>query len=151
MTQREVVPLNEGLGIHSIIFPEVAEINQKRSYKLSLRRLAKGQHAYSKFKADAEQAILDQQRRRDWVSETRARFFMSILGGLLLIVPMLIMTLHKSQTISLVTVPAAVLIFAIVIAAASTAKPHEVLGATAAYAAVLVVFVGTSITTNPPN
>lgn len=69
------------------------------------------------------------------------------VGGLLLIVPMLAMTLYKSLATSLVTVSVAVLLFAVLVAVGSevfgkSASPLELLVATAAYAAVLVVFVG---------
>jgi uncharacterized membrane protein len=58
---------------------------------------------------------------------------------------MLVMTLHKSRNTSLVTTTISVLLFAIVVAYfARKASPQEVLAATAAYAAVLVVFVGTN-------
>jgi VIT1/CCC1 family predicted Fe2+/Mn2+ transporter len=67
-----------------------------------------------------------------------------ILGGLFLVVPMLIMTLHQSRNTSLITVCISTLIFTIVVSVFSKAKEHEVIGIVAAYAAVLVVFVGTS-------
>lgn len=148
MDQREVVPKNEPLYIHRVVFPELAELNSKRPYPLSLRKLAKGRHALSGMKESAEQALREQQLRRIWIVETRTRFAMAIAGGLMLIIPMLIMTLVPSRTTSLLTVSIAVLIFSVLVAIASTAKPQEVLGATAAYAAVLVVFIGTSIPTN---
>jgi hypothetical protein len=57
MAQREVVSKNEPLHIHGVIFPELAELNSKRSYPLSLRKLAKGRHALSGMKESAEQAL----------------------------------------------------------------------------------------------
>jgi hypothetical protein len=91
---------------------------------------------------------------------------MAVVGGLSLIIPMLIMTLHKSLLTSLVTISVAVLLFAFILAAwpivhnhlpwvkkwksvrgqdvSSSLRANEVLLATAAYAAVLVVFVGSN-------
>jgi hypothetical protein len=74
------------------------------------------------------------------------RFLMAMIGGLALIVPMLVMTSFPSKNVSVVTTSAAMLIFAAVITLGTQLAPDQVLGATAAYAAVLVVFVGTSLT-----
>ena len=55
------------------------------------------------------------------------------------------MTLHPSRNTSLITVSAATFLFALVLALVATdSDGKDVLAATAAYAAVLVVFVGTS-------
>lgn len=66
----------------------------------------------------------------------------ALLSALSLIVPMIIMKLVPSQTAVLIVTCAFVLAFALGIALLSTLKPGEVLGVTAGYAAVLVVFVG---------
>jgi hypothetical protein len=98
--------------------------------------------------------------------EVRNRFMVAIVGGLSLIVPMLIMILHKSIATSLVTISVAVVLFASTLAAWPVIHNHlpwvkrwkkmggqdipsflgarEVLLVTAAYAAVLVVFVGSN-------
>jgi VIT1/CCC1 family predicted Fe2+/Mn2+ transporter len=75
------------------------------------------------MKESAEQALREHQQRRIWIVETRTRFAMAIAGGLMLIIPMLVMTLVPSRTTSLLTVSMAVLIFSFLIAVASTAKP----------------------------
>ncbi|KAE9366537.1 hypothetical protein N431DRAFT_445261 [Stipitochalara longipes BDJ] len=72
------------------------------------------------------------------------KFLLALVGGASLIVPMLIMSFHASKTKSLVTVSIATFVFSFVLAMALRLKINDVLGATAAYAAVLVVFVGTS-------
>lgn len=72
------------------------------------------------------------------------RFYMAAFGGIALVGPMLIMVLHRGKATSLVTVSVSVLLFAIIISKYSTGTPEAVLGIVAAYAAVLVVFVGTS-------
>ena len=96
----------------------------------------------------------------------RNHFVVAIVGGLSLIAPMLVMVLCKSLVANLVTVRLSVLIFAVAMAAWPAVFGHlpwvrrwkaaggdetdlqvgakEVLFVTAAYAAVLVVFVGTN-------
>lgn len=73
------------------------------------------------------------------------RFSMASAGGLFLIVPVLVMANIPGRTSSLVTTCVAMLIFAIGVTFGTDLKADQVLGATAAYAAVLVVFVGTSL------
>lgn len=76
------------------------------------------------------------------------RVFMAMFGGVALIGPMLIMTLHPSRDTSLITVSVATFVFAIALAfGARDSAGKDVLAATAGYAAVLVVFVGTSTPT----
>ena len=89
------------------------------------------------------------QRGREERSQKRAfsqRIVMALFGGAAVIGPMLIMTLHPSRNTSLITVSLATFLFALLLAIiANDSAGKDVLGATAAYAAVLVVFVGTSI------
>jgi hypothetical protein len=75
------------------------------------------------------------------------RFGMASAGGLVLVVPMLIMANLGTKTANLVTTCIAMFLFAAGITFGTRLKPDQVLGATAAYAAVLVVFVGTSFST----
>lgn len=72
------------------------------------------------------------------------RFVVAISGGLFLVVPMIVMALKPSQTKSLVTVSAFVLLFAFILSFGVRVTNLETLVSTATYAAVLVVFVGTS-------
>jgi VIT1/CCC1 family predicted Fe2+/Mn2+ transporter len=83
-------------------------------------------------------------QRQKSLREMVRRFGMAMLGGVALIVPMLIMTLHKSRNTCIITVSVATFVFAAFVAVFSRAQEQEVLGVVAAYAAVLVVFVGTS-------
>ncbi|KAI1778053.1 hypothetical protein F4818DRAFT_404693 [Hypoxylon cercidicola] len=76
------------------------------------------------------------------------RFVVAIAGGLFLVVPMVIMTIYPSTTKSLITVSIFVLLFALVLAFAAKVSNVETLISTATYAAVLVVFVGTTTGTN---
>jgi len=72
------------------------------------------------------------------------RFMVAITGGLFLVVPMVIMTIDQSQTKNLVTVSISLLTFALILSLAVRVSHVETLVATATYAALLVVFVGTS-------
>ena len=76
--------------------------------------------------------------------DTLARFIVAITGGLSLVVPMLVMRVHEHLKKSLITVSVAVLLFSALTSLMFKASNVETLAATAAYAAVLVVFVGTS-------
>ena len=92
---------------------------------------------------------LDQKGReeRSQKNALTERIIMALFGGAALIGPMLIMTLHQSRNTSLITASVATFLFALVMAfAARDSAGKDVLAITAAYAAVLVVFVGTSTT-----
>jgi VIT1/CCC1 family predicted Fe2+/Mn2+ transporter len=75
-----------------------------------------------------------------------ARFIVAFMGGASLVVPVLVMSLPTAnRTKSLITVSVTVTIFASLMSLGIRATNSETLVATATYAAVLVVFVGTSI------
>jgi hypothetical protein len=101
--------------------------------------------------------------------ETIIQFLFAVSGGGALIAPMLIMVLHPSRNTSLITTCVFVFAFALALATFNSLalyvgqflrslglkkdvlegvrlQAKDILGATAAYAAVLVVFVGTSTT-----
>jgi len=83
---------------------------------------------------------------RDMHKASSERLWMGSFGGLALIVPMFIMVLHRSLNASLIVTSVGTVLFAFALAlAARSLKGMDVLAATAAYAAVLVVFVGTSL------
>lgn len=68
---------------------------------------------------------------------------MATFGGLTLIVPMLIMVLDQRRVTTLVTTSAFTFAIGLVLAFwMEDAQNKDILAATAAYAAVLVVFVG---------
>lgn len=67
----------------------------------------------------------------------------AILGRALLVVPMVIMSFSATRTKSLITVSCAVLLFAICLGAFMRSKNFEIFVATATYATILVLFVGT--------
>ena len=72
------------------------------------------------------------------------RLSMALFGGLGLVVPMLVMVLVPGRTVSLIVTSVFTLAFAVVLALRNDLEPDKILAATAAYAAVLVVFVGAS-------
>lgn len=76
--------------------------------------------------------------------ERLAQFLVALAGGASLIVPMAIMVFDPSLTKSLVVTSVAVSLFALVLSFSFQSSNTETLTATATYAAVLVVFVGTS-------
>lgn len=83
---------------------------------------------------------LAQETEKFWI-----RFSMASLGGLALVVPMLIMANVPGKIASLVTTCVAMVIFAVGITWLTKLAADQMLAATAAYAAFLVVFVGTSL------
>ncbi|KAH8663555.1 hypothetical protein BGZ60DRAFT_411602 [Tricladium varicosporioides] len=73
------------------------------------------------------------------------RVLFALCGGLFLLIPMVALAYIKSKTWLVVTTVLFVLGFAVMLGAFSKGTNHELIGATAAYTAVLVVFVGNSI------
>ncbi|KAH8646534.1 hypothetical protein BGZ60DRAFT_424204, partial [Tricladium varicosporioides] len=68
----------------------------------------------------------------------------AVSGGLAITIPILIMSFNPSKTKNLVTTSIFVFVFAVLLAFSRHQSRGELLAGTAAYAAVLVVFVGTS-------
>jgi hypothetical protein len=84
-----------------------------------------------------------ERQRKNAFSE---RLWMGGFGGIALIGPMLLMVLHRDLNTSITTASVATVLFALLLAVAGrNLGGNDVLAATAAYAAVLVVFVGTSM------
>lgn len=71
------------------------------------------------------------------------RLFMSLLGALALIAPFLVMLLVAGQLVRLIATCGFVIVFAVAVAIGSEMAPDRIALVTAAYAAALVVFVGT--------
>ena len=77
------------------------------------------------------------------IKATRERYAWAIIGGVVLIVPMVMMVLLQGRTANLIIASVSTVMFAIAAAYSAPSKlPVELMGVTAAYAAVLVVFVG---------
>lgn len=73
-----------------------------------------------------------------------ARFIVAFAAGAALVVPMLIMRLPDVSLSKLITVSSALILFAAGLSIGLKANNTETMVATATYAAVLVVFVGTT-------
>jgi hypothetical protein len=85
------------------------------------------------------------QERREQKKAFTQRLFIATFGGIWLIAPMLIIVLHSSRNVSLITTSVATMLFSSLLSVGAwDSRGKDVLAATAAYAAVLVVFVRTS-------
>ncbi|EXJ75191.1 uncharacterized protein A1O5_01887 [Cladophialophora psammophila CBS 110553] len=76
--------------------------------------------------------------------DSTARFIIGTFGGCALVVPMMVMVFQPSLTKTLITVCVAVVLFALALSLVFETDNKDTISATATYAAVLVVFVGTS-------
>ncbi len=84
--------------------------------------------------------------QRHVIERVKSRLYMAILGGAALIGTVLIMTLKPTLEGNLLTASISTMIFAIMMVIFATdASGKDVLASTAAYAAVMVVFIGTSL------
>jgi hypothetical protein len=84
------------------------------------------------------------QKHREAMKLAWRRFSFAIIGGLAIVVPVLAIVANTAPVRTLVIVSGAILIFSIAVAVFSTFTPENLLTTTAAYAAVLMVFVGNS-------
>ena len=71
------------------------------------------------------------------------QIILAVAGGASLLVPMIIMTFKTSQTARLIVVSVATILFGMVFAVVSSSK-ENILAGTAAYAAVMVVYIGSA-------
>jgi hypothetical protein len=74
------------------------------------------------------------------------RFAFAMIGGLALVVPVLVIVVGTTPVKTLLVVTVSIFVFAVGVALFSDAEPENLLAATAAYAAVLMVFISN---TNP--
>lgn len=87
-------------------------------------------------------------RKRTEVRLFFERFTLGVFGGLAIIAPMLIMALSNSLLVSLVVTSVTTMLFAVLLALpmiGGALNGQTVLPSVAAYAAILVLFVGTSL------
>jgi hypothetical protein len=85
---------------------------------------------------------LEKERRNAFTE----RLWMGAFGGVTLIGPMLLMVLHRDRNTSIITASVATSLFTLILGfAARELGGKDILAATAATAAVLVVFVGASL------
>lgn len=79
------------------------------------------------------------------LTTTLDRFLVGLAGGVSLLVPMILMTFLTGRTPRLIIVSVATLLFAGIVSF-TTASREAVVGSTAAYAAIMVVYIGASDT-----
>jgi hypothetical protein len=91
----------------------------------------------------------DENFRQAWNRGFRQRLGVAAIGGIFLIGPMWLMVLHRTLYTALVSTTVCVTIFGLVMAWFLDGL-KDVLSSTAAYAAVLVVFVGLTVPTGTP-
>jgi len=128
---------------------DAAILNAHKIPDLTSRRYPKVRIKWRKVASDfARPALLGYSRgyareSAEWKAFTR-RLLWTLLGGLSLIGPTLLMVLHGGLRTTLATASACTVAFALVLALFSKESPLTLVGATAGYAAVMVVFIGTS-------
>ncbi|GAW23366.1 hypothetical protein ANO14919_129240 [Xylariales sp. No.14919] len=70
------------------------------------------------------------------------RFSFAIVGGLIIVVPMLTLLIGEASIKSITVISTSIFVFAIIAAIFSKLEPENLLASTAAYAAVLVTVIG---------
>lgn len=93
--------------------------------------------------------LSDKRFRRAWIRAFRKRFCVATAGGIFLIVPMWLMVLHRTLYTALISTTIFVTIFGLIMALFLD-RSKDVLSSTAAYSAVLVVFVGLTVPNTTP-
>lgn len=102
---------------------------------------------------DPERNMLPGESRTAMGRQNQVRLFferltLGVFGGLAIIAPMLIMALVNSLLVSLIVTSVATMVFAMLLALPRLGggmNGQTVLASVAAYAAILVVFIGTSL------
>jgi len=79
-----------------------------------------------------------------WFADTISRFLFGLLAGGLLITPMVVLGQESRRSAQLAIVSIFIAVFSFIVALVSRASPQETMAASAAYAAVLVVFISTN-------
>lgn len=90
--------------------------------------------ASAKLEAEATAQIV--------LRKTSQRFNFAFLGGIAIIIPAMVIVMHKAPGQTRATTCASILVFACSVAILSTASPENLLVAIAAYSAVQMVFFG---------
>lgn len=87
--------------------------------------------------------------RQTWIRGFQQRLGIAAVGGIFLIAPMWLIVLHRTLYTALVSTTVCVTIFGLLMALFLDGL-KDVLSSTAAYSAVLVVFVGLTVPNNSP-
>jgi hypothetical protein len=153
-----IPPLVSSVNDHADIKPHTSPGDQVRAVlrKILPVRFVVDSETYRRYTVQSETAAmraaighnitptLQPERNQMLVVDRLARIIVAITGGVFLLVPMIIMTFVNSTNYRLIIVSVAVIWFSVSLALATNATNQELLGATAAYSAVLVVYVGTA-------
>ena len=81
------------------------------------------------------------EERRAQFAMTCKRFAFAFVGGLIIIVPMLVLLVGSVNTKTLAVIPTSIFLFAVGVALFAQTSPVNLLAATAAYAAVLTALI----------
>ena len=94
----------------------------------------------SSAKASLDRSCLNTAR----VAEVATRFLVAVLAGAFLVLPLIMLTFEESKESHLITVSIFIIVFSLLVSLLSKASNYETMAATAAYAAVLSVFVSSN-------
>lgn len=91
---------------------------------------------------DRPSKLSDSYRNTILLTDIIARFLVAILACVLLVVPLVLLSYQETRGAHLRTVNICIVVFSLLVSLATKASNQETMAAAAAYAAVLVVFVG---------
>lgn len=95
----------------------------------------------SSLGTDRAHTVADQERRVK-IRMALRRFSFAVIGGLIIVMPMLILVSDTTTAKMQAVISTSIFLFALGVAVFSRTTPENLLVATAAYAAVLVTFIG---------
>ncbi|KAJ6780188.1 hypothetical protein PWT90_04448 [Aphanocladium album] len=78
------------------------------------------------------------------IAEFSAKFIFALIAGSSLVIPLIFLTAQQSQSAHMATIVVFIIIISLVLSLLSKASNQEIMAASAAYAAVLVVFISNS-------
>jgi hypothetical protein len=122
----------------------LVELKEQAKYDVN-RASVRGGTGNTEFSIGIRWTVEKQNKNKEFIS----RAFAAVFGGLAVVAPMLIMSLHPTKLTQLLTASLFVVSVALILARLmDDAEKKDVIAATAAYAAVLAVFVGASTITH---
>lgn len=110
-------------------------------YACNLRKLRAGDEEQGRTKSLMMASWDRTYQNTTRIAEAFTRFFIAIVTGALLVIPLLILSRQDSQESRLLVVISFVAAFCFLLSIMSKASNYETMAASAAYAAVLTVFV----------
>lgn len=99
---------------------------------------------FSKSASDMESNLKGSYQNTARLAEVITRFLVALIAGAFLVVPMVILANQSSRKAQLITVSMCIVVFSFLISLISMASNEQIMLASAAYAAVLVVFLSNS-------